>query len=153
MLPVIVLLAIIAIVFLLIAGLVVWLTGLLTAVLFSIITVLILYAFHELEMIDIHQDRWLLFTPFIMFFAGLGLDKVGVLQIQPLSLSALTANPLSVLTISLSNILGICQECGKKVSWEEYQADHIRAYIKAGKTTIENGQVLCSTCNARKGAT
>jgi len=48
---------------------------------------------------------------------------------------------------------GICQECGKRVSWDEYQADHIRAYIKAGKTTIENGQVLCSTCNAKKGAT
>lgn len=47
---------------------------------------------------------------------------------------------------------GICQECGKKVSWEDYQADHIRSYIKAGKTTIENGQVLCSTCNAKKGA-
>lgn len=48
---------------------------------------------------------------------------------------------------------GICQLCGKEVSWEEYQADHIRAYITGGPTTIDNGQVLCTSCNAKKSAT
>ena len=47
---------------------------------------------------------------------------------------------------------GICQECGKEVPWEDYQADHIRAYITGGPTTIDNGQVLCSSCNAKKSA-
>jgi len=47
---------------------------------------------------------------------------------------------------------GICQKCGEKVKWEDYEADHIRAHAKGGKTRIENGQVLCSTCNEKKWA-
>lgn len=47
---------------------------------------------------------------------------------------------------------GICQGCGKEVPWKNYEADHIRAYITGGPTAIENGQVLCSICNAKKGA-
>jgi predicted outer membrane lipoprotein len=101
MLPVIVLIGIIGIIFLVVAGVIVWLLGLLTAIIFAIITLLFLYAFHELDMIDIQQDRWLLFTPFIMFFVGLGLDKTGVLQIQPLSLNALLTN---LFTLSATNV-------------------------------------------------
>jgi hypothetical protein len=47
---------------------------------------------------------------------------------------------------------GICQSCGKEVSWEEYEADHIFPYSRGGETKIENGQVLCKSCNASKGA-
>ncbi len=43
-----------------------------------------------------------------------------------------------------------CEMCGKKVGWDEFEADHIQPYSKGGKTTIENGQVLCSTCNKKK---
>jgi predicted outer membrane lipoprotein len=102
MLPVIVLIGILAIVALVIATVVTWLLGLLTAILFGVVTLLFLYAFHEFDMIDIEQDRWLLATPFIMFFVGLGLDKAGVLTIQPLSIDAFMSNPF---TISLTNIL------------------------------------------------
>jgi len=47
---------------------------------------------------------------------------------------------------------GICQKCGKKCGWNNYQADHIKPWSKGGKTTIENGQLLCSECNQEKGA-
>lgn len=47
---------------------------------------------------------------------------------------------------------GICQKCKKKTKLKDFEADHIIAYIKGGKTTIANGQVLCSKCNAKKGA-
>lgn len=47
---------------------------------------------------------------------------------------------------------GVCQGCGKKCEWNDYQADHIVPWSQGGETTIENGQVLCSSCNKKKGA-
>ena len=46
---------------------------------------------------------------------------------------------------------GICQECNKKVEYDDFHADHIKPHARSGKTTIENGQVLCSKCNLQKG--
>lgn len=48
---------------------------------------------------------------------------------------------------------GICQKCGKKCDWNDYEADHIIPWNRGGKTEIENGQVLCGSCNASKGDT
>ena len=45
---------------------------------------------------------------------------------------------------------GICQICGKECTWNTFQADHILAWNKGGATTVENGQVLCQECNAKK---
>lgn len=47
---------------------------------------------------------------------------------------------------------GVCKKCGKKCNWDDYQADHIKPWSKGGKTIIENGQLLCSECNQKKGA-
>ena len=54
---------------------------------------------------------------------------------------------------------GLCQKCleeGKseveaRVSWSEFQADHVLPHSKGGQTIIENGQVLCRYHNTKKG--
>lgn len=54
---------------------------------------------------------------------------------------------------------GFCQQClreGKpenesKVSWSNYQADHVLPHSKGGKTIIENGELLCTYHNLSKG--
>jgi len=53
---------------------------------------------------------------------------------------------------------GICQACitaGKTeeealVPWHEFEADHLKPWSKEGKTTIDNGQVLCKHHNRVK---
>jgi len=53
---------------------------------------------------------------------------------------------------------GICQSCkaeGKTeeqslVPWHEFEADHLKPWSKEGKTTIDNGQVLCKHHNRVK---
>ena len=45
---------------------------------------------------------------------------------------------------------GICQMCGKQCEWEAWEADHIHPWSKGGKTEVENGQVLCPSCNSKK---
>lgn len=50
---------------------------------------------------------------------------------------------------------GICQlkiKCkGDKLTWDNWECDHIKPWSNGGKTTVENGQVSCSACNASKG--
>lgn len=53
---------------------------------------------------------------------------------------------------------GLCQACiaeGKTgdqalVPWQEFEADHLKPWSKEGKTSIENGQVLCRYHNRVK---
>lgn len=45
---------------------------------------------------------------------------------------------------------GVCQLCGQKCEWNDWEADHIVPWSKGGKTEIENGQLLCTTCNSKK---
>ena len=40
---------------------------------------------------------------------------------------------------------------GEKCDWDNWQADHITPWSKGGRTTVGNGQVACSMCNASKG--
>lgn len=46
---------------------------------------------------------------------------------------------------------GKCQMCGKEISLENAQADHIKRWSEGGKTLPDNLQILCRECNARKG--
>ena len=54
---------------------------------------------------------------------------------------------------------GLCQMClaeklppeEARVSWSQYQADHILPWIKGGQTAEWNAQVLCMAHNASKG--
>lgn len=41
---------------------------------------------------------------------------------------------------------------GVKVGWDNWQADHIIAHSKGGKTTVANRQLACVDCNLSKGA-
>lgn len=43
-----------------------------------------------------------------------------------------------------------CQSCKKSVGEFDWHADHIVAWIRGGKTILENGQVLCVKCNLKK---
>jgi Protein of unknown function DUF262/HNH endonuclease len=50
---------------------------------------------------------------------------------------------------------GFCQlqiKCdGEKLTWDNWHCDHITPWSKGGKTTVENGQVSCASCNLSKG--
>lgn len=43
-----------------------------------------------------------------------------------------------------------CQSCKKAVGEFDWHADHIVAWIRGGRTVMENGQVLCVKCNLKK---
>lgn len=49
---------------------------------------------------------------------------------------------------------GLCQvkvKCaGGKLSWDDWHCDHKVPWSKGGKTTVENGQASCSSCNLSK---
>lgn len=45
---------------------------------------------------------------------------------------------------------GVCPKCGKAFNIEEMEADHIDPWHSGGKTTSENCQMLCKSCNRRK---
>lgn len=47
---------------------------------------------------------------------------------------------------------GICPHCGKHFPIEEMEADHIKPWIEGGTTVADNCQMLCLSCNRRKGA-
>jgi 5-methylcytosine-specific restriction endonuclease McrA len=47
---------------------------------------------------------------------------------------------------------GICPLCDGEFKINQMEGDHITPWSEGGKTTLENGQMLCRDCNRRKGA-
>ena len=45
-----------------------------------------------------------------------------------------------------------CPLNGKPLSWEDITIDHVLAWMRGGKTSLSNAQLLCKECNSRKGA-
>lgn len=45
---------------------------------------------------------------------------------------------------------GVCAKCRKTFTEEQMEADHITPWSQGGKTTLENCQMLCKTCNRTK---
>ncbi len=45
---------------------------------------------------------------------------------------------------------GVCPKCGKHFEIDEMDADHIIPWASGGKTTTENLQMLCKSCNRTK---
>ena len=43
-------------------------------------------------------------------------------------------------------------KCEVDCSWDSFHADHVLPYSKGGRTTVANGQLLCASCNLKKGA-
>lgn len=41
--------------------------------------------------------------------------------------------------------------CKRKLIYDDAQVDHIWAYSKGGPSTLKNAQLLCSSCNKKKG--
>ena len=47
---------------------------------------------------------------------------------------------------------GKCVTCGKAITTQDSEVDHIHPHSRGGETDIENAQVLCIKCNRSKGA-
>ena len=44
-----------------------------------------------------------------------------------------------------------CAICGEEFAYEDMDGDHVMPWWKGGRTKIENLQMLCRTCNLKKG--
>ncbi len=65
--------------------------------------------------------------------------------------NSLKCNNVKGISIAANNIKYNCE--GKKCDWDNWEADHIVAWSKGGKTIVENGQVACPECNSSKNNT
>ena len=43
-------------------------------------------------------------------------------------------------------------DCERDCRWDNFHADHIDPFSSGGGTTVDNGQLLCASCNLRKGS-
>ena len=46
----------------------------------------------------------------------------------------------------------VCSQCQRSLTWSNFQADHIRAHSRGGRTELSNAGLICRSCNPSKGA-
>jgi 5-methylcytosine-specific restriction endonuclease McrA len=44
-----------------------------------------------------------------------------------------------------------CSSCHRNLTWDDFTVDHVFAHVRGGKTRLENAQLMCRSCNSRKG--
>jgi 5-methylcytosine-specific restriction endonuclease McrA len=44
------------------------------------------------------------------------------------------------------------EDCKKILTYYDAQIDHINPWSKGGRTILKNAQLICSSCNKRKGS-
>lgn len=44
-----------------------------------------------------------------------------------------------------------CRGCGANLAWANFTVDHVKPYTKGGRTALENAQLMCKSCNSKKG--
>lgn len=45
-----------------------------------------------------------------------------------------------------------CSQCRKSLTWNDFTIDHVKAWMRGGRTELKNAQLMCRQCNSRKGA-
>ena len=50
-----------------------------------------------------------------------------------------------------SDMVQTCRKCRRNLSWDDFTVDHIVAHVKGGKTRLDNAQLMCRSCNSKKG--
>lgn len=45
-----------------------------------------------------------------------------------------------------------CSTCKKSLTWNNFTIDHIKPHSRGGRSTISNAELMCKSCNSRKGA-
>jgi hypothetical protein len=45
-----------------------------------------------------------------------------------------------------------CRSCRKRLAWDDFTVDHIIAHVRGGRTSLRNAQLMCRSCNSKKGS-
>lgn len=95
--------AVVGVVLLIVPIIFVWAFGLMTGLIFGVVVLLFIFVLHRIELLDMKEYPWLIFTPLLAFFAGVVVEKGRVFQLVPLqtTLAALSLET-QVFNITLS---------------------------------------------------
>ena len=50
-----------------------------------------------------------------------------------------------------SDALQKCSSCHRSLTWDDFTVDHVVAHKRGEKTKLTNAQLMCRSCNSRKG--
>ena len=84
---VIAILAVVGVVLLIIPVVIVWAFGLMTGLIFGVVTLLLIFVLHRIDLLDTEKYPWLILTPLLAFFAGVVVEKGRVFQLVPLQVT------------------------------------------------------------------